>query len=80
MLEGYKAHLEDFQNARTLEVSEADRKHVVATVESRNYGQTQFVPAGEYKVTISVGDWKDQGTLEVKPAPNATYPPTEPAH
>ncbi|MEN8203753.1 MAG: redox-regulated ATPase YchF [Bacteroidota bacterium] len=28
VLEGYKAHLEDFQNARTLEVSEADRKHV----------------------------------------------------
>ena len=28
MLEQYKAHLEDFQNARTLEVSETDRKHV----------------------------------------------------
>ncbi|MCK5068133.1 MAG: redox-regulated ATPase YchF [Bacteroidales bacterium] len=28
VLEQYKAHLEDFQNARTLEVSEADRKHV----------------------------------------------------
>ena len=27
VLEGYKAHLEDFQNARTLEVSEADRKY-----------------------------------------------------
>ncbi len=28
VLEQYKAHLEDFQNARTLEVSDADRKHV----------------------------------------------------
>ena len=28
VLEQYKAHLEDFQNARTLEVSENDRKHV----------------------------------------------------
>jgi ribosome-binding ATPase len=27
VLERYKAHLEDFQNARTLEVSEADRKY-----------------------------------------------------
>jgi len=27
VLEGYKAHLEDFQNARTLEVSDADRKY-----------------------------------------------------
>lgn len=28
VLEQYKAHLEDFKNARTLEVSESDRKHV----------------------------------------------------
>ncbi len=28
VLELYKAHFEDFKNARTLEVSEADRKHV----------------------------------------------------
>ena len=28
VLEQYKAHLEDFQNARTLEVSDTDRKHV----------------------------------------------------
>lgn len=28
VLEKYKAHLEDFQNARTLEVSEIERKHV----------------------------------------------------
>jgi len=28
VLAQYKAHFEDFQNARTLEVSEADRKHV----------------------------------------------------
>ena len=28
VLEQYKAHLEDFQNARTLEVSESDRKHI----------------------------------------------------
>ena len=28
VLEQYKTHLEDFQNARTLEVSDADRKHV----------------------------------------------------
>jgi len=28
VLAQYKAHLEDFQNARTLEVSEADRKHI----------------------------------------------------
>ncbi len=28
VLEQYKAHLEDFKNARTLEVSEVDRKHV----------------------------------------------------
>jgi GTP-binding protein YchF len=28
VLAEYKAHFEDFQNARTLEVSEADRKHV----------------------------------------------------
>jgi len=28
VLDQYKAHLEDFQNARTLEVSESDRKHV----------------------------------------------------
>jgi GTP-binding protein YchF len=28
VLEQYKAHLEDFQNARTMEVGESDRKHV----------------------------------------------------
>ncbi|MCK4748301.1 MAG: redox-regulated ATPase YchF [Bacteroidales bacterium] len=28
VLEKYRAHLEDFQNARTLEVSETDRRHV----------------------------------------------------
>jgi len=28
VLKQYKAHLEDFQNARTLEVSESDRKHI----------------------------------------------------
>ncbi|MCD4710109.1 MAG: redox-regulated ATPase YchF [Bacteroidales bacterium] len=28
VLEQYKAHLEDFKNARTLEVSDSDRKHV----------------------------------------------------
>ncbi|MEN8227308.1 MAG: redox-regulated ATPase YchF [Bacteroidota bacterium] len=28
VLEQYKAHLEDFQNARTLKMSDADRKHV----------------------------------------------------
>ncbi|MEA3461254.1 MAG: redox-regulated ATPase YchF [Bacteroidota bacterium] len=28
VLEQYKAHLEDFQNARTLEISESDHKHI----------------------------------------------------
>ena len=33
-------------------------------------GQTQFVPAGKYKVTVSMGDLKEEKLLEVLPAPS----------
>jgi photosystem II stability/assembly factor-like uncharacterized protein len=50
---------------------QADKKHVIDTVEQNSLGQTQFVPAGEYKVTISMDKEKADKTVKVLPAPNA---------
>ncbi len=50
---------------------QADKKHLIPTVDTEWFEQTQFVPAGEYKVTIRRGEEKAEGTVEVKSAPNA---------
>ncbi|MEE9218226.1 MAG: hypothetical protein V3U98_04085 [Acidobacteriota bacterium] len=50
---------------------QADKKHRIPTVDAEELEQTQFVPAGEYKVAISRGEEKAEDTVEVRPAPNA---------
>ncbi|MFQ5876394.1 MAG: WD40/YVTN/BNR-like repeat-containing protein [Acidobacteriota bacterium] len=50
---------------------QADPKHRIPTVDVAWNEQTEFVPAGEYKVTLEVGEEKVEGTVEVRPAPNA---------
>jgi photosystem II stability/assembly factor-like uncharacterized protein len=50
---------------------QADRKHVFSSVEESDLGQTQFVPAGEYKVTVTVGDLKAEGKVTVLAAAGA---------
>jgi hypothetical protein len=50
---------------------QADPKHLVPTVESQYFGQPEFVPAGEYTVTVTVGKEKSTGKVQVLPAPNA---------
>jgi hypothetical protein len=49
---------------------QADRKHVVETVDARELDQTVFVPAGSYKVTVKLGDEKAEKTVRVLPAPD----------
>jgi len=49
---------------------QADAKHRYRRPEER-MGQTQFVPAGTYKISASFGDAKAETTVEVLPAPNA---------
>jgi hypothetical protein len=46
---------------------QADEKHRIPRVDTARLGQTQFVPPGSYRVTISMDEWKDEGTVEVRP-------------
>ena len=50
---------------------QADEKHRIPSPDSEGLGQTQFVPAGVYKVGISRDQDKAEKTVTVKPAPNA---------
>ncbi len=50
---------------------QADPKHLVPTIESQYFGQPEFVPAGEYTVTVTVGEEKSEAKVQVLPAPNA---------
>ena len=49
---------------------QADPKHRFSDVD-QGFGQTPFVPAGDYKVTLSVGDEKSEKLVKVLPAPGA---------
>jgi hypothetical protein len=49
---------------------QADKKHLFNSPDQQ-LDQTQFVPAGDYKVTVSVGEEKAEKTVKVLPAPNA---------
>jgi hypothetical protein len=49
---------------------QADKKHLFNSPDQR-LDQTQFVPAGDYKVTVKVGEEKAEKTVKVLPAPNA---------
>ena len=48
---------------------QAERKHLFDSPEE-GLGQTQFVPAGTYRATITMGDEKAEKTFEVLAAPN----------
>ena len=51
---------------------QADAKHRFGAGDNEGFlGQTEFVPAGAYKVSIKLGQHKDEGTVEVLRAPNA---------
>ena len=50
---------------------QSDRKHLFNSVDESDLGQTQFVPAGDYKITITMGDEKVEKSVKVLPAPNA---------
>jgi hypothetical protein len=50
---------------------QADPKHLVATIEAQYFGQPEFVPAGEYTVTVRVGKEKSVARVQVLAAPNA---------
>jgi hypothetical protein len=50
---------------------QADKKHLFSGPD-QGLGQTQFVPAGDYKVTVTVGEEKAEKTVKVLPAPNST--------
>jgi len=47
----------------------ADEKHVFPGPDQAEAGQKLFVPAGEYKVTLTVGHDKAETTVRVLPAP-----------
>ncbi len=49
---------------------QADKKHQFRGPD-QELGQTQFVPAGDYKVTVTVGKEKETKTVRVLPAPDA---------
>lgn len=49
----------------------ADARHLFESVDERDLGQTQFVPAGTYTVTAKLGDEKDEKKVRVLPAPDA---------
>ena len=50
---------------------QADRKHLYDRLEEGWLAQTQFTPAGLYKVTAKLGEETSETTVEVLPAPNA---------
>ena len=51
---------------------QADPKHRYGPGDNEGFlGQTEFVPAGTYKITIKMGDHKNEGSVEVLRAANA---------
>ena len=50
---------------------QAEKKHKFSNLDENFLAQTQFVPAGDYKVTIKMGEEKGEKTVKVLPAPNA---------
>ncbi len=53
---------------------QADPKHRFSDVD-QSYGQTPFVPAGDYKVTLTLGDDKSEKIVKVLPAPGTIPQP-----
>jgi photosystem II stability/assembly factor-like uncharacterized protein len=49
----------------------ADDKHLFDSLDERELGQTQFVPAGTYTVTAKLGDAKDEKKVQVLQSPGA---------
>ncbi len=58
---------------------QADEKHRYSSVEEERFAQPEFVPAGEYKVTLTMGSEKAEGTIRVLPAPGDGAPPVRPS-
>jgi hypothetical protein len=52
-----------------------DAKHKYASYDEQNLNQTQFIPAGDYRVTVTMDKEKSEGHVRVLPAVNAE-PPT----
>lgn len=50
-----------------------DRKHLFTSVDENELGQTQFVRAGTYKATVSVGEDKVEKAFRVLPAPDPKH-------
>jgi hypothetical protein len=53
---------------------QADRKHLFKSEDETDLGQTQFVPAGDYKITVVLGEERAEKSVKVLPAPNAPKP------
>jgi photosystem II stability/assembly factor-like uncharacterized protein len=53
---------------------QADAKHRFSDVD-QGYGQTPFVPAGDYKVTLTLGDEKSEKIVKVLPVPGTVPQP-----
>ena len=49
---------------------QADRKHLFEDLDESQLGKTQFVPAGSYKATVTLGKEKADKSFRVLPAPN----------
>jgi photosystem II stability/assembly factor-like uncharacterized protein len=54
---------------------QTEGKHKFDSLDEQWLGQTQFVPAGEYKVTVKLDQEKAEGRVRVLPAANAPAPP-----
>ncbi|MBI3449168.1 MAG: glycosyl hydrolase [Acidobacteria bacterium] len=53
---------------------QADRKHLFKLSDENALGQTQFVPAGDYKISIKAGDATSETTVKVLEGPGAPKP------
>jgi photosystem II stability/assembly factor-like uncharacterized protein len=53
---------------------QADAKHRIPTVEAESYGQTQFVPPGDYGVTITLDEETAKATVAVRPLAGTQAP------
>jgi hypothetical protein len=56
---------------------QADAKHRFSDID-QGYGQTPFVPAGDYKVTLTLGDEKSEKIVKVLPLPGTSAPQKTP--
>jgi len=50
---------------------QAEDKHRYPQSSNEDPGSEQFVPAGKYKVTVKMGELKDEKTVDVLPAPGS---------